>query len=66
MTDAHHHAWLSHWDGVLLAFCTGWPQTMILLISASQVAVITDVNHWVWLVKHFCFSNSVRGVWSTR
>jgi hypothetical protein len=24
--------------------CPGWPQTMILLISASQVANITDVS----------------------
>jgi hypothetical protein len=26
--------------------CLGWPQTAILLISASQVARITDVSHW--------------------
>jgi hypothetical protein len=25
------------WDGVLWTFCLGWPQTLILLISASQV-----------------------------
>jgi hypothetical protein len=26
--------------------CLGWPRTSILLISASRVARITDVNHW--------------------
>jgi hypothetical protein len=25
--------------------CPGWPRTMILLISAAQVARITDVSH---------------------
>jgi hypothetical protein len=30
-------------------FCLGWPQTMILLISASQVAKITGLSHHVRL-----------------
>jgi hypothetical protein len=29
---------------VLQTICQGWPQTVILLISASQVARITDAN----------------------
>jgi hypothetical protein len=33
-------------DGVLRTICLGWPQISILLISASQVARITDVSHW--------------------
>jgi hypothetical protein len=36
--------------GVLLTFCLGWPQTEILLISASQVAGIIDIYHYAWLV----------------
>jgi hypothetical protein len=31
--------------GVSRTICPGWPQTMILPISASQVARITDVSH---------------------
>jgi hypothetical protein len=31
--------------GVLLTICPGWPQTTILLISASQVARITSISH---------------------
>jgi hypothetical protein len=27
--------------------CPGWPQTVILLISASQVARSTGVSHWL-------------------
>jgi hypothetical protein len=26
--------------------CLGWPQTVILLTSASRVARITGMNHW--------------------
>jgi hypothetical protein len=33
------------WDGVLLTICLGWPQTIILLISASRVTRITGVSH---------------------
>jgi hypothetical protein len=33
-------------DRVSQTVCLGWPQTMILLISASQVAKITGVSHW--------------------
>jgi hypothetical protein len=36
-------------DGV-----SGWPQTMILLISASQVARITGVSSWR-LTQYFFF-----------
>jgi hypothetical protein len=41
--------------------CLNWPQTAILLISASQVARITGVRHWhpanmdyfVWFLHNF-------------
>jgi hypothetical protein len=32
-------------DGAFWTICLGWPQTMILLISASQIARITGVSH---------------------
>jgi hypothetical protein len=32
-------------DGVSWTVCMGWPWTMILLISASQVARITCMSH---------------------
>jgi hypothetical protein len=32
--------------GVSQTISLGWSQTMILLISASQVATITGVSHW--------------------
>jgi hypothetical protein len=34
------------WDWVLKTICSGWPQTVILPISASQVARITGLSHW--------------------
>jgi hypothetical protein len=43
MTGTHHHTWLFiGWRGVLWTFCLGWPGTMILLISTSQV----DFQAW--------------------
>jgi hypothetical protein len=36
-----YHAWLVCWDGILLAFCLGWPRTSMFLISTSQVTGIT-------------------------
>jgi hypothetical protein len=33
-------------DEVSWTICPGWPQTAILLISASQVARITGMGHW--------------------
>jgi hypothetical protein len=33
-------------DGVSWAFCPSWPQTAILLVSASQVIRIIKVSHW--------------------
>jgi hypothetical protein len=47
-------------DGISPTVCLGWPQTTILLISASQIARITTMNwtvfeefkrgnnNWVW------------------
>jgi hypothetical protein len=37
-------------DGVLRTICLGWLQTLILLISASQLARIIDVNHGAWFI----------------
>jgi hypothetical protein len=43
----HHQAQLFFcWDRVLWTFCQGWPGTMILLISAFQVARNSDMSHW--------------------
>jgi hypothetical protein len=39
-------------NGVLLTFCLGWPQTVILLLSASQVVGIIDMHHHT---QHFIF-----------
>jgi hypothetical protein len=36
-------------DGFSLSFCLGWHPTMCLPISASHVAVITDMCHCTWL-----------------
>jgi hypothetical protein len=33
-------------DGVSRTICWGWPLTVILLISTSQVASITSMSHW--------------------
>jgi hypothetical protein len=33
------------WDEISTTFCPGWPQIMILLISASQVGRITGMSH---------------------
>jgi hypothetical protein len=33
------------WDGISWNFWLGWPQTVILPISASHVVRITGVNH---------------------
>jgi hypothetical protein len=37
-------------NGISGTVCLGWPQTSILLISASQVAEITSVSHCPQLV----------------
>jgi hypothetical protein len=36
------------WDAVSLTFCLSWPQTSILLISASWVATIKGMSHHTW------------------
>jgi hypothetical protein len=33
-------------NGISWIICQGWPWSMILPISASQVARITGVSHW--------------------
>jgi hypothetical protein len=44
-TGMHNHSWLIDWDRGLNNFvCPGWPQTMILPISASLVAGITGAH----------------------
>jgi hypothetical protein len=50
MTDINHCARLIYWDNILLTFCLDWPQTVILLLSASQVAGITGVSHCACLI----------------
>jgi hypothetical protein len=35
------------WEKGLRTVCPSWPQSMILLISASWVARITGVSHWL-------------------
>jgi hypothetical protein len=43
----HHHCLPSLFGemGILLTFCLGWPQTVILPISTSQVVWIISMNH---------------------
>jgi hypothetical protein len=45
MTDMSHCAQLLIEMGVSITVCLGWSQTMILPISASQVAGITGMSH---------------------
>jgi hypothetical protein len=42
------------WDRVSWTICPGWPWTVILLISASQVARITCVRHQCPALFAFC------------
>jgi hypothetical protein len=50
MTGMYHHTQLFiGWDRVLEAFCLGWPQSLILSISISLLARITDMSHCIWL-----------------
>jgi hypothetical protein len=59
MTDMHHHPQplveITN-EKVLVNFLLGWPQTMIFLISASQVARIIDVTHCASLILFLNFS----------
>jgi hypothetical protein len=48
-TDVYHHTWLFLLRWSLLTFCLGWPQTIIVLVSASQVPEITGTYHHTWL-----------------
>jgi hypothetical protein len=48
MTGTHHCAQPLVEMGVLLTFCLGWPQTLILLIFAFQVARNTGFSHCAW------------------
>jgi hypothetical protein len=50
-TDVYHRTQFIGWDGVSLAFCPGWPLTVVLLVSVSWVAGITDMNHHAWHLK---------------
>jgi hypothetical protein len=40
--------WGIFWDRILQTICPGWLWTSILLISASWVARITGVSHWLF------------------
>jgi hypothetical protein len=49
-------------DGVSRTICPGWPGTVILLISASQVTRVTDVSRWCLAWLHFlAIAVAVRG-----
>jgi hypothetical protein len=39
--------------GVSQTFCTGWPQTTVLLTSTSQVARIAQCLHFVSVTLHY-------------
>jgi hypothetical protein len=39
--------------GPLYLLCLGWLGNAILLLSASQVAKIIDMNHWCLTSKEF-------------
>jgi hypothetical protein len=64
MTSTCHHTQLFiGWYEVSLTFCLGWPQTMILIISTSQVARITCVSlhaqptcSFPWFIQNFQFN----------
>jgi hypothetical protein len=46
-----------------LTFCPGWPQTSILLLSASQVARITSVSHgahWNYTLQQYAHHNTAK------
>jgi hypothetical protein len=55
--------WL-RWGGVLWMFCLGWPQTLIILISASQVSRIKGVNHHTWLPFFFFYNLKIIKTWT--
>jgi hypothetical protein len=46
------------WDGVSWNVCSGWPQTVILLIPASQVTRIIGISHWclAWYITFIMLS----------
>jgi hypothetical protein len=46
----------SGYFGVSQTICSDWPQTEILLVSASQVARITGMSHWhLAIIFHYLF-----------
>jgi hypothetical protein len=47
------YAFWYFWDRVSWTICPGWLRTEILLISASQIARITGMNHFAWLLSPF-------------
>jgi hypothetical protein len=53
-TFMYHHAQLVGWDGFSLMFYLNCPQTTVLLISASQVAGITNASHCAQSMETFC------------
>jgi hypothetical protein len=48
MPGTHNHTSFIGWDGILLTFCPGWPQTSTWLISTSQVARLIGMIHHTW------------------
>jgi hypothetical protein len=53
ITHMCYHTWHIFQMGVSLAFCSGWHQTAILQISASQVAEIIGMCHHIQLMLSF-------------
>jgi hypothetical protein len=52
MMGVYHHTQPLVEMGVSQTFCPGWPQTLILPISASNVARIIGVSHH-WVIFHY-------------
>jgi hypothetical protein len=63
MTGMHHHIqlFLVEMESCKV-FSPGWPGTMILQISASQVARITGMNHGTYLLN-FVFLGDRHSDW---
>jgi hypothetical protein len=68
IADLLHYTQLIFWEGVLLTFFPGWPQTVILLISTYQEVQIISMYHYTWPKHiilefwwHFNICNSLEG-----
>jgi hypothetical protein len=55
LTDLPGLSLLHRWDGVSWTFCLCWLETLIIPISASQIAVLQDWATSAWLHVLFLF-----------